>query len=46
MSVAVGDVAPAFTLRATGGTNISLGDYLGHPVVTGLRPHCCRFRPP
>ena len=38
MSVAVGDVAPAFTLRATGGKNISLGDYLGHPVVIVFYP--------
>ncbi len=38
MSVAVGDVAPAFTLRATGGKNVSLGDYLGHPVVLVFYP--------
>ncbi|MCE9621243.1 MAG: peroxiredoxin [Actinomycetia bacterium] len=38
MSVAIGDVAPAFTLRATGGKNVSLGDYLGHPVVLVFYP--------
>lgn len=38
MSVAVGDVAPAFTLRGTGGRNVSLGDYLGHPVVLVFYP--------
>lgn len=38
MSIAVGDVAPAFTLRATGGKNLSLGDYLGHPVVLVFYP--------
>lgn len=38
MSVGVGDVAPPFTLRATGGRNVSLGDYLGHPVVLVFYP--------
>lgn len=38
MSVAIGDVAPSFTLRATGGGNVSLGDYLGHPVVLVFYP--------
>ncbi len=38
MSVAIGDVAPSFTLRATGGRNVSLGDYLGHPVVLVFYP--------
>ena len=38
MSVGVGDLAPAFTLRATGGRNISLGDYLGQPVVLVFYP--------
>ena len=38
MSVAVGDLAPAFTLQATGGNYVSLGDYLGHPVVLVFYP--------
>lgn len=38
MSVAVGDSAPQFSLRATGGRRISLGDYLGHPVVLVFYP--------
>ena len=38
MSVAIGDVAPAFTLQATGGKQVSLGDYLGHPVVLVFYP--------
>ena len=38
MSPAIGDVAPAFTLRATGGKYVSLGDYLGHPVVLVFYP--------
>ena len=38
MSVAIGDVAPAFTLLATGGKHVSLGDYLGHPVVLVFYP--------
>jgi peroxiredoxin Q/BCP len=38
MSAAIGDVAPAFTLRATGGQRVSLGDYLGHPVVLVFYP--------
>ncbi len=38
MSVTVGDTAPAFTLRATGGKHVSLGDYLGNPVVLVFYP--------
>ena len=38
MSVAIGDIAPAFTLRATGGKHMSLGDYLGYPVVLVFYP--------
>lgn len=38
MSVAVGDIAPAFTLRATDGKHVSLGDYLGNPVVLVFYP--------
>lgn len=38
MSVAVGDIAPAFTLRAAGGKHVSLGDYLGNPVVLVFYP--------
>jgi peroxiredoxin Q/BCP len=38
MSLSVGDIAPAFTLRATGGQQVSLGDYLGHPVVLVFYP--------
>lgn len=38
MSVGVGDIAPAFTLRANGGKNVSLGDYLGNPVVLVFYP--------
>jgi len=38
MSIGFGDVAPAFTLPATGGRNVSLGDYLGQPVVLVFYP--------
>ena len=38
MSVSIGETAPAFTLRATGGKNVSLSDYLGHPVVLVFYP--------
>lgn len=38
MSVSVGDTAPAFTLRAAGGKNVSLGDYHGNPVVLVFYP--------
>ncbi len=38
MSVSVGETAPAFTLRGTGGRNVSLSDYLGHPVVLVFYP--------
>ncbi len=38
MSVATGEVAPAFTLAATGGKDVSLGDYLGQPVVLVFYP--------
>jgi thioredoxin-dependent peroxiredoxin len=38
MTVSVGETAPAFTLRGTGGRNVSLGDYLGHPVVLVFYP--------
>ena len=38
MSVSVGETAPEFTLRGTGGKNVSLSDYLGHPVVLVFYP--------
>jgi len=38
MSVSIGDAAPAFTLPATGGKHVSLGDYLGQPVVLVFYP--------
>lgn len=38
MTVSVGDVAPAFTLPATGGRYVSLGDFLGNPVVLVFYP--------
>ena len=38
MSVSVGETAPAFTLRGTGGKDVSLGDYLGRPVVLVFYP--------
>jgi len=38
VTVSVGDVAPQFTLPATGGGRVSLGDYLGQPVVLVFYP--------
>ncbi len=38
MSVSLGDQAPAFTLPATGGANISLSDFAGKPVVLVFYP--------
>ena len=38
MSLGVGDRAPDFTLPATGGTDVSLQDYAGHPVVLVFYP--------
>lgn len=38
MSVAVGDRAPEFTLPATGGATVSLGDFRGRPVVLVFYP--------
>ena len=38
MSVSVGEAAPAFTLPSTGDRNVSLGDYLGRPVVLVFYP--------
>jgi thioredoxin-dependent peroxiredoxin len=38
MSVGVGDKAPQFTLPATGGSTVSLDDYLGKPVVLVFYP--------
>jgi peroxiredoxin Q/BCP len=38
MSVGVGDRAPDFTLRGTGGTTYSLGDFLGKPLVLVFYP--------
>ena len=38
MSVGVGDRAPAFTLPANGGGQVSLGDYAGKPVVLVFYP--------
>ena len=38
MSLGVGDRAPDFTLPATGGTDVSLHDYAGHPVVLVFYP--------
>ena len=38
MSVGVGDKAPAFTLPASGGGQVSLGDYAGKPVVLVFYP--------
>jgi len=37
-AVAVGDVAPAFTLPGTGGREYSLADYAGQPVVIVFYP--------
>jgi len=38
MSLGVGDKAPAFTLPASGGGQVSLGDYAGKPVVLVFYP--------
>src|SRR5688572_27490549 len=38
MSVAVGDVAPDFSLPGTGGRDYSLGEYRGQPVVLVFYP--------
>jgi peroxiredoxin Q/BCP len=38
MSLGVGDRAPAFTLPASGGGQVSLGDYAGKPVVLVFYP--------
>ena len=38
MSIAVGDQAPEFTLPSTGGTDVSLGDFRGRPVVLVFCP--------
>lgn len=38
MSVGVGDVAPAFTLPGTGGREVSLEEFRGHPVVLVFYP--------
>ena len=38
MSIGVGDRAPDFTLPGTGGTDVSLRDFAGHPVVLVFYP--------
>lgn len=38
MSISTGDIAPDFTLPATGGRNVSLSDYRGQPVVVVFYP--------
>lgn len=38
MSVGVGDPAPAFTLPSTGGSEVSLSQFLGRPVVLVFYP--------
>ena len=38
MSLSVGERAPSFTLAATGGTEVSLGDFSGRPVVLVFYP--------
>jgi thioredoxin-dependent peroxiredoxin len=38
MSVAVGERAPEFTLPGTGGTEVSLSDFRGRPVVLVFYP--------
>lgn len=38
MSISVGDKAPAFTLPSTGGTSVSLSDFVGRPVVLVFYP--------
>jgi len=31
--IAVGDIAPAFSLKSASGTTVSLSDYVGKPVL-------------
>lgn len=38
MSVGVGDQAPDFSLPSTGGTQVSLAEHRGHPVVLVFYP--------
>jgi len=38
MSLSVGEAAPAFTLPSTGGGQVSLGQYLGQPLVIVFYP--------
>jgi len=38
MAVSVGDLAPDFTLPATGGTSVSLSSFRGQPVVLVFYP--------
>ena len=38
MSLSLGDAAPAFTLPSTGGGQVSLGQYLGQPLVIVFYP--------
>ena len=38
MSIGVGDRAPGFTLPSTGGTQVSLDDFAGRPVVLVFYP--------
>jgi peroxiredoxin Q/BCP len=38
MAVSVGDLAPDFTLPATGGTSLSLTSFRGQPVVLVFYP--------
>jgi thioredoxin-dependent peroxiredoxin len=38
MAVGIGDTAPGFTLPASGGVDVSLSDYAGHPVVLVFYP--------
>ena len=38
MAVSVGDIAPDFTLPATGGTSVSLSSFRGQPVVLVFYP--------
>lgn len=38
MSVGVGDQAPDFTLPSTGGTDVTLSEHRGHPVVLVFYP--------
>jgi len=38
MAVSIGDIAPDFTLPATGGTSVSLSSFRGQPVVLVFYP--------